>query len=733
MGATERCEPRTYLRRSQSRQEMSLHDQLRIVLSRAAQLNVPLDISLADLDYMLDNGLHHHKGLYVDDGLKGDDLERPAFAEMCRELQSNDRIRRVFCVRRDRMARPQDIELYEMAIWETRVAMLGIDIVYSDRIVSAADVSRDMFSHFITSAVEYKGAGDFLVQHAERVITAQQRLAREGWWTGGKPLYGFARYEFPPNGGSPVKLDRGMGTRSAGYHVKVLPDRDDPVRYVALLAMIAWWRQGLGFGAIATRLNKLGVPSPDAGYTRTEKGVKHALSGQWQVNTVKNILTNPRIAGKQEYGRRSEGRLRRTSGTGPRQLNAGERSVTGGGKKRRAKLKINAVEDRVQRDGDFEPLIPYEEWVTLVERSKRRGATQEGRQRPKKVDRYALGKRVYDQTDGCGYPLYGRMRDGKPEYMCGRYMKSRRTECNSNSVDGEQLTRFTLATLREQVNKIGGRDAVRRRIEELAHGDVEQAVDPNQLARTALEAKASDLRQKLDQATRNILEVKNPSLIKALENRYSEDERALAATEAEIAKLPPPAERLATDIDSEVEAALVLFDEIERLAEMPMANEAISAMLERINLRIGLYFEDAMKGKRPVRKVSRGIIALGDFPLPVPPYGVPRVLPMAALDAGLQRRLAAELEAAGEPGAIAPAIESEGCCCDDHGNPHLFSEVAARCRDDVSVDAADPSAPEWRGDGRESRPIGTVPEGIVPSRAQLRIAAAGLEPATPGL
>ena len=165
----------------------------------------------------------------------------------------------------------------------------------------------------------------------------------------------------------------------------------------------------------------------------------------------------------------------------------------------------------------------------------------------------------------------------------------------------------------------------------------------------------------------------------------------------------------------------MLFDEIERLAEMPMANEAINAMLERIDLRIGLYFEDAMKGKRPVRKVARGIIALGDFPLPVPPYGEPRVLPTAALDAGLQRRLAAELEAAGQPGAIVPAIESEGGCCDDHGHPHHVSEVAARCRDVVLVDAADPPA---YGDGREIRPTGTVPEGIVPSRAKQGIAAA---------
>lgn len=225
------------------------------------------------------------------------------------------------------------------------------------------------------------------------------------------------------------------------------------------------------------------------------------------------------------------------------------------------------------------------------------------------------------------------------------------------------------------------------------------------------------------------MEVENPSLIKALENRYSEDERELAATEAEITKLPPPTTQLATDIDSEVEAALVLFDEIERLAEMPMANEAINAMLERIDLRIGLYFEDAMKGKRPVRKVARGIISLGDFPLPVPPYGEPRVLPTAALDTGLQRRLAAELEAAGQRGAIAPEIESEGCC-DDHGHPHHVSEVAARCRDDFPVDPADPPA---HGDGRKSRPIGTVPAGIAPSRSQLGVAAAGLEPPTPGL
>jgi len=153
-------------------------------------------------------------------------------------------------------------------------------------------------------------------------------------------------------------------------------------------------------------------------------------------------------------------------------------------------------------------------------------------------------------------------------------------------------------------------------------------------------------------------------------------------------------------------------------------------MLERIGLRIGLSFEAGRKGTRPVRKVVRGILALGDDPLPVPLYGEPRVLPAAAFDPSLHHRLAAELEAtAGHPGAAA-SIESGACWRDGHGHAQQVSEVAARRRDDVPVDAADPPA---HGDGRERRPTGTVPEGIAPSRAQLRIAAAGLEPATPGL
>jgi hypothetical protein len=71
-----------------------------------------------------------------------------------------------------------------MALTEARFAQNGITLVFSDQIITPADMERELFSRVLISSVEYKGAGDFLVQHAERVITAQQRLAREGWGSG---------------------------------------------------------------------------------------------------------------------------------------------------------------------------------------------------------------------------------------------------------------------------------------------------------------------------------------------------------------------------------------------------------------------------------------------------------------------------------------------------------------------------------------------------------------------
>ena len=45
-------------------------------------------------------------------------------------------------------------------------------------------------------------------------------------------------------------------------------------------------QRGWGIKRIARHLNARGIPSPDAGRTRTDHGVKHRVSGKWCPGTV---------------------------------------------------------------------------------------------------------------------------------------------------------------------------------------------------------------------------------------------------------------------------------------------------------------------------------------------------------------------------------------------------------------------------------------------------------------
>jgi|GEM_PF-2029086 len=257
------------------------------------------------------------------------------------------------------------------------------------------------------------------------------------------------------------------------------------------------------------------------------------------------------------------------------------------------------------------------------------------------------------------------------------------------------------------------REALRQRLTELAGGQNHPPTDSGQLAWIALESTTSDLHRRLELASWNTLEVETPTLIRALEALCAEDERELAKAEAELARLPRAVVHATVDIDAEVEVAMQAFDDIERLAEHPSANEAINVLLERTGPQVGFFFENDKKGTRTVRMVARGVIALGDLPLPVPLYGEPQVLPAAGLDETLHRRLASKVEAASQLGATAPRVERRiepaACSREERGHADHPSSVAACCRDDVSVDAADPTI---HGEGWESLPAVRSPKGL---------------------
>lgn len=97
-----------YVRRSTNRQETSLFTQLEWSLRVAAELGVVVDASAEDLEYMLENGLSHYKGLWLDDGVTGADLSRAGFRSVNEDVLEDKSISHLFVFRRDRYARPDD-------------------------------------------------------------------------------------------------------------------------------------------------------------------------------------------------------------------------------------------------------------------------------------------------------------------------------------------------------------------------------------------------------------------------------------------------------------------------------------------------------------------------------------------------------------------------------------------------------------------------------------------------
>lgn len=67
------------------------------------------------------------------------------------------------------------------------------------------------------------------------------------------------------------------------------------------------------------------------------------------------------------------------------------------------------------------------------------------------------------------------------------------------------------------------------------------------------------------------------------------------------------------------------------------------------------------------------------------------MLPAAALDPGVQRKLVAAIEGSGHAGATAPRIESGAPARADHGGGLHAQDVTPRRRDGVPVEEAAPA------------------------------------------
>ena len=122
-----------YLRRSGKRQETSLYTQLEWATREAAMLEVTIDATASDLEYMRAHSLHSYKSIRLDDGITGSDPTRPGFMALIRDARSDPSISHVLIYRRDRFSRPEDA--IEAVQTEKQLWSAGVTVVFSNKTI----------------------------------------------------------------------------------------------------------------------------------------------------------------------------------------------------------------------------------------------------------------------------------------------------------------------------------------------------------------------------------------------------------------------------------------------------------------------------------------------------------------------------------------------------------------------------------------------------------------------
>jgi hypothetical protein len=608
-----------FLRRSSGKQESSLQAQLEWAIGEAARHEVRLDASLDDLAYMQAHGLHSYKDIRLDDAITGADLDRPGFVALQADIILDPSISHVIFMRRDRLARPEDAHI--MVGIEKEIRQAGVTFVMHNKIGRPLERGLTDIGEEISMWFDYYESGEFLRKHAERIISTKILLVKGGYWSGGRAPFGFARVLVDAAGTVVEELAEGRRVRQAGCHVRVMPKDADKIGIWCYILDLK--HKGWGATRIGNHLNSLGIPSPDAGRTRTDHGRKHLVSGLWSTRTVLELCRNKAILGIVELGRRSEGVHRRVSKDGPRLLTDQDRDSR---KKNKPKRIQNSSDNILSNSMGFESRYDSAKWAEIAEQLHDRGKNQRGVPRAKNPARYPLATRVVDLTDGCGALMYGQPSGERKRYTCGRYMRSCSSECYNNTVDAEALLRFTIATLQQYAVLAGGHEQIRRQLEELAaNREVEPAVDPVQVSLTNLESRRQRVAEDVEIAGRRMLLEKNDDRYQLLSKEYDRllGELQSANTNLEAARYRSQKVR---PLDQEVEEAVALLAAIQGLTDDESSRLKMAELAKRMGLLIGLNFTAAIKGtKRPVRKLTGGLITFGEQGLPVPLFGNRRV------------------------------------------------------------------------------------------------------------
>ena len=266
---------------------------------------------------------------YVDDGYSGTNFDRPGFAKMIEDIKAK-KINLVIVKDLSRLGRDHVMTGYYIETYfpENKVRFISIVENYDSMKNQASNDS----STFIIACNDYYSKQNSL---KVRNVLDSKRIA--GKFIGSKPCYGYMR---DPN-------DKGH----------LIPD-PEVCEYIKKI--FEWKSNEIGISEIATRLTKLGAPTP-AEYKNMPLSPRVRKKDEWSAHSVYNILKNRMYTGDM---------VQHT------QTNVSYKS----------KKKITLDENLwIIVENTHEPLVDKETFMLINRKKKNKNRTYQKRKRPERL------------------------------------------------------------------------------------------------------------------------------------------------------------------------------------------------------------------------------------------------------------------------------------------------------------------------------------------------------------
>lgn len=197
---------------------------------------------------------------YIDDGYTGTNFDRPSFNEMINDIKKGI-INLIIVKDLSRLGRDHVMTGYYIETFfpENKVRFISVMESYDSMKVQASNDA----STFIIACNDY-----YSKQNSLKIRSVLDEKRKNGQFIGSKPSYGYMR----------DPADKG--------HLIIDEEVAPYVRKI-----FGWRDRNVGISEIATRLNKMGAPTPSA-YKGTSYSTRLIKNNEWTCSTVRKILCN---------------------------------------------------------------------------------------------------------------------------------------------------------------------------------------------------------------------------------------------------------------------------------------------------------------------------------------------------------------------------------------------------------------------------------------------------------